>query len=185
MAPTSRADLTGATLEDANVQDANFRGASFGSDTSGVKRVRKASNWVLAHYSQEALTALGLLLQHEDRLKANDFHHYNFYPSGEVGILNFRRAVLNDANFSGVDLTSADFSSADLTGANLTYCSLKQAKFLNATLAHCDLSGADLSSATGITETQLKGAVLCKDTKLPDRLAKLASQQPCAEPPGQ
>jgi len=178
----SRADLSGATFEDANLQDATLRGANFGTDTFGVKRLRQAANWPLAHYSQEALTSLGLLLQHEDRLKTGDFHHY---PSGEVGILNFRRAALNDTNFSGVDLTTADFTSANLSNANLRACKLTQAKFLNAVLTHCDLSGADLSSATGLTAAQLLNAVLCKDTKLPARLAKLAGEEPCAAPPVQ
>lgn len=177
----SHADLTGATLQDANLQDAVVRGATFGDDTIGVRRVRQAANWLLAHYGQTALTALGLPLDHESRLKNNDFQRYDFYPSGEMGFLNFHHAVLTEATFNGVNLTSADFTSADLTSASFQKCNLKQAKFLNAALDHCDLSGADLSQATGLTAAQIGSAVTCKDTILPERFEKLGSKEPCRE----
>ena len=177
----THADLTRATLEDANLQGATLKGVTFGDeDTMGIKRVRQAANWLLAHYGPTALTALGLPLQHDDQLVKNDFQRYQLYPSGEpVGILNFHHAALNEANFNRVDLTSADFTSADLTGASLKGCKLDHAKFLNAILGHCDLRGAKLDQATGLTASQLKDVIMCEDTTLPNRLQRLASQDAC------
>jgi uncharacterized protein YjbI with pentapeptide repeats len=177
----THADLSGATLEDANLQGATLKGANFGNtDTGAIRRVRQSANWLFVHYGQSELTSLGLPLQHDDQLEKNDFQHYQLYPSGEpVGVLNFHHGVLADANFTGVDLSSADFTDADLTGATLKDCKLDHAKFQNAILTHCDLSGAKLDHATGLTASQLKDVILCKDTSLPDRLKKLASAEPC------
>jgi uncharacterized protein YjbI with pentapeptide repeats len=179
-AKLSGANMHNAFLVNANLSYADLRNAKLaGADLRGAN-LRQAANWLLAHYGQTALTALGLPLQHDDQLTKNDFQRYQLYPSGEpVGILNFHHAALNDANFDKVDLTSADFTAADLTGASLKECHLEHAKFLNATLGHSDLSGAKLDQATGLTASQLKDAIMCKDTTLPNRLQKLASQEAC------
>lgn len=72
-----------------------------------------------------------------------------------------RRTDLSSANLERANLSRADFTNAIFRGAN----------FKDAVLEGTILKGADLTNAKNLTPTQLKRAILDKNTKLPENLS--------------
>lgn len=72
---------------------------------------------------------------------------------------SFYRTNLEDAQMGGVDARRAKFVSALMAGANLDSAVLRDADFTSADLAGADLSGADLRGAR-LYQTTLKDADL-------------------------
>lgn len=94
---------------------------------------------------------------------------------GELIGANFAGANLSGANFSETSLSNADFTGANLSGANLKKADLKMAEFgdtdlTGADLAEANLKAADLKTAAGLTQDQIKSAILDEFTHLPDYL---------------
>ncbi len=65
-----RANLSGANLQGANLGLANLQGANLsGAEGLTASQVRAAYNWELAFYSDDFLKELGLLPDHNERVK--------------------------------------------------------------------------------------------------------------------
>jgi Pentapeptide repeats (8 copies) len=76
---------------------------------------------------------------------------------GEVDVLDLRATDLRGANFFGAHLEHARFQVAHLEGANF---------------ADAHLEGASLEGAIGLTEEQIRWAIMNPYTKLPDYLPR-------------
>jgi len=80
------------------------------------------------------------------------------------GLPGGRRALLQDRDFSGLDLTGMDFTQADLTGSNLRGAHAADTVWIGATAAGCDFTDADLSRAdftrAVLCGSSLRGALL-------------------------
>lgn len=89
-------------------------------------------------------------------LRANARYHRGL-PGG-------RRALLQDRDFSGLDVSGMDFSRADLTGSRLRGVHAPDTVWIGATAAGCDFTDADLSRAdftrAVLCGSSLRGAVL-------------------------
>lgn len=96
---------------------------------------------------------------------------------------DLRNADMENATLEGVDLAGADLSGANLcnarlNGANLQGCCLESANLQYAYLSEAHLGGAGLKGArlqgayltraTGVTQEQLKTAIMNKSTRLPE-----------------
>ena len=112
---------------------------------------------------QDGLQKLGLPRDHDDKLAERDFRGYKI-EGGQY----FYHANLVGANFENGELQRAHMDSADLSNANLRHCNLSAAIFTGTKLTKADLRGADLSHASGLTEAQLREAILDAGTKLPN-----------------
>jgi hypothetical protein len=89
---------------------------------------------------------------------------------------DLRRADLRGANLRGTIATGADLRwawlhEANLSRARLSRVDLRWASMNRTNLAGALLDGTDLREARGLTAEQLSGAMLDKDTRLPDDLA--------------
>jgi len=163
-----RADLRGANLSAANLMlvrphSANLEGAILDGAKFDKTDFSDAANWILARYSEDGLQKLGLPRDHDDKLAERDFRGYKI-EGGQY----FYHANLVGANFENGELQRAHMDSADLSNANLHHCNLSAAIFTGTKLTKADLRGADLSHASGLTEAQLREAILDADTKLPN-----------------
>lgn len=94
--------------------------------------------------------------------------------NADLSGVNLRRANLREARLDGADVSVADLGGADLSGASLVRANLRQANLREAFLGGADLSGADLNGAdlnganlrqANLIETSLGGADL-RDTSL-------------------
>ena len=156
-------DLTGADLNWANIQGADLYLAKID------RTVKHAANWILATYDPDRLVSLGLPADHAANLKRRDLRGYQIEDKWVV----FDSGKLNDFRFDDLDIAAAHFANADLSGASFVMAKLMKADFDGAKMTRTNLSGADLSHATGLTETQLRDAILSADTKLPELFSGL------------
>jgi hypothetical protein len=82
----------------------------------------------------------------------------------DLSCLNFRGAILTDADLSEANLSNANLSGADLSGAYLESANLQNADFHKASLALVNLISSNLSHAnltqTNITNANLSGATV-------------------------
>jgi uncharacterized protein YjbI with pentapeptide repeats len=88
---------------------------------------------------------------------------------------------LKSAYLTLSDLEKADLSFANLNGAELIFSCLEEADLERATLFKADLGGAVLSKARGLTEDQLRSAILNHETKLPPKFQHLVPDPPPEE----
>ena len=116
---------------------------------------------------------------HFANLYASDLSGSNFYGAEMAGALlmetnltraSFVRTNLSGANFENAVLDGADLSNAWLNHAHLKGARLNGANLSGANLRGVQIQGADLSSATGLTQSQLKDACGSLTTKLPPGL---------------
>ncbi len=88
----------------------------------------------------------------------------NFSSSDKLAGLDFRDAILENANFSYCDLSGADFTAARLMGARFYQATMHACNLTYADLAGADLSHADLEGATlqhiMVWDMNLEGAIL-------------------------
>ena len=94
---------------------------------------------------------------------------------GSLSGANFAGANLSEANFSETSLSNADLTGANLSGANLRKANLRMAELggadlTGADLAEANLKAAYLKNAIGLTQDQIKSAILDEFTHLPDYL---------------
>ncbi|WP_436530807.1 pentapeptide repeat-containing protein [Actinoplanes sp. HUAS TT8] len=87
----------------------------------------------------------------------------------------FTGSNMQQSHMSGASLTNAIFHRADLrgvrfNGANLAGASLKLAKCGGMQLKNADIRGATLAQTSGLTQTELKGAISDAATKIPGNL---------------
>ena len=80
------------------------------------------------------------------------------------------RAILPDANLTGVDLFEADLTRAWLSGANLSGANLRWANLSGANLNDAILDKAKLEGAKNLTAEQIQSASSCSGSILPDYL---------------
>lgn len=132
----SLADLSHARLFLTDVQHARFRGANFqyaelfAIQHMEVEQIKQASNYLLAYYDNAWLQKLGLGEDHNDRVEAKRFSHYNF-----------ERAKLNYADLRGADLINARLNQADMSRANLQGANLNGAELYRTNLKMANLEG--------------------------------------------
>jgi uncharacterized protein YjbI with pentapeptide repeats len=148
------ADLRGAILAYADLQQANLRGVK-GISKDLLSRTR---NYELAYYSQDSRDILGLRVDHNSRVAANNFGGYDLQNA------NLQNAKLTKANFNAARLQNANLRKATLTMAILNKADLKGAIFKDADLRRADLQGVDLRDAdlrgADLSEVNLQGADL-------------------------
>ena len=117
------ADLEGFNLNNANLQSADLRGAK------GLtkEQLAHARNWVLSLYSDDLLTALGLPVDHNDRVARRELRGYSLqganlrdahFTGFKLQKADFQEATLRDADFEGAELWWTNLSRANLQGAN-------------------------------------------------------------------
>ena len=188
----TRADFTGADLQGIEaleiiVQDADFTGAHMPKmifielDVSGtvfVKADLSASVFLKcrvkdADFSSSRMHRCSFV---DSPLKNVKFMGADFsngcFASGEseppgMENLSFKRAILTQANFQGMDLKRADLShtrlenaflgEADLTEADLSHAQAKNAQFRKARLTRAKLDGIDLAQGS-LAKAHLVGA---------------------------
>ena len=89
-------------------------------------------------------------------LRANNRFH--------AGLPGGRRALLQDRDFSGLDLTGYDFSRADVSGSRFAGVTAVGAVFIATTASACDFTDADLSrvdfTRAVLCGSSLRGALL-------------------------
>jgi uncharacterized protein YjbI with pentapeptide repeats len=90
---------------------------------------------------------------------------------------NLHRTQLNGTNLSSVVLSGSDLSQADLSKANLQGALLESvvvtdALFWGARLENAILRDVDFSEAIGLTESQLKTALIERNVRLPPGITK-------------
>jgi uncharacterized protein YjbI with pentapeptide repeats len=106
-----------------------------------------------------------------------------FLPQADLSGCFFRGARLDEANFTEANLTQAHLDAVYEPDGRirLPAPSLEGAGLEDANLTGAVLSGADLRSVEGLTEEQLKGAILDARVLLPPRLAHM---RPSTSPNG-
>lgn len=128
--PLQGANLRGAELEGFNLEDANLQGADL-REAKGLtkERLQGTRNWVLALYSEDLLTALGLPVDHDDRVARKDLGGYSVRGANLRGA-QFTGFKLQGADFQEANLRDADFEGAELWWTNLIRANLQGANFL-------------------------------------------------------
>lgn len=86
---------------------------------------------------------------------------------------DLRGADLREAHLEGAVLREAHLKEAKLDRAHLEGANLYEAHLEGANLGRAHLEGADLTGAKGLTEWQIRQAIIDKKTKLPDYLKHL------------
>ena len=162
------ANLVGANLRKANLRKANLREANlYGANLDGA-------NLNGADFREANL--LGANLVRADLFGA-DLREANLVVANLLGA-NLYGANLNGAYLFKANLDGAYLNEAYLDGANLDGAYLKGADLREANLKGADLSRANLSGVINLTKEQISVAITDENTKLPDHLQKLNSQQP-------
>jgi uncharacterized protein YjbI with pentapeptide repeats len=175
------AELRGVKLKGANLLKANIEGAKlWGPSSRPGKRVGfgegpkkdqiiQARCWPLSFLGGYSLIeALGLEQNHNERLKNRDLSGYN----------------LENTDLCGAYLERFNIKEAILKGAGLRDAYLRRADLERADLREAHLEGADLKGAKGLTEEQIRQAIIDENTKLPDylkHLEKSSSSKPKEE----
>lgn len=168
------ADLTGATVEGANLFGANLSNTKFEESV-----LRSARNWIFALYDTERLKLLHLALDHNNRVLNKDFSGYDLreipFDQNNLNDFNLSQANLFKVNLANASLKAANLrgstlSHASLIGAHLEKAILVGANLEGANLTGAHLEGADLTDATGLTQAQIRDAVIDDTTILPKTL---------------
>jgi len=89
-------NLGGSYLANANLENADVQGSDLRNAAVRPEEVPKMRNWLLASWDQDVLAALGLPLDHDDRVARKNFSGYNL---------------------EGRDLSICDLSNCDLQNA--------------------------------------------------------------------
>ncbi|MHB8069971.1 MAG: pentapeptide repeat-containing protein [Desulfobaccales bacterium] len=94
----------------------------------------------------------------------------SFLINTEFSRANLEGCALVQVNLSGASLAQAQLKSAKLTNSNLTGANLGGANMADAWLEKTCLKGANLMGVSGLTEEQIKSAIIDENTKIPDYL---------------
>lgn len=178
-----KANLKAAKLEGANIINANFESAILeGADLSSEKSSQKKTKveGTIFRNANMSKARLGWL-----NLDGLGFKEVNltgaFLKDASARYSDFRKAILSNANLTGVDFTGAKFDGAiikrakfqnailvevelrnlDFTLANLKYAILKGVDFSGMNLVGISLEGVDMSEAD-IRGTNLHKCCLIK-----------------------
>jgi uncharacterized protein YjbI with pentapeptide repeats len=147
----TNADLTGADLSGSDLRGANLQFAQLTNATLTGTDLRGADLT-----GASGLTAGQLQGAQRDASVSPNYSFQSLngvdFTLANVQYASFAYSDLQGANFASTNLQGADFSNAVLTGANL---------------AGANLSGANLSTAVGLTQSQVTGAITDSTTLLP------------------
>jgi len=140
-----RLDLNGVDLRGANLKGANLE-------------------WVLlmaSHLEYADLTEANL---------RNAILYGSFLNNTNLSTTNLEGCALVQVNLIGASLVQAKLKASNLANSNLTGANLGRANMDGAWLDKTCLKGANLMGAIGLTEDQIRSAIIDENTKLPDYL---------------
>ncbi|MGE3153435.1 MAG: pentapeptide repeat-containing protein [Nitrospiraceae bacterium] len=196
------ADLRGARLERANLRRAYLQGVRFGVLKDANTRLLLEKTQELLEKSVtalEKLTDIGIAqvrvmqeslevesqlmrLEEDEDLQPTDLQqaNLNFADLSDADLrgVHLEQAVMIGAQLQRAKLMGALLKRADLSRANLHKADLRAAVLSGASLHHAQLQSANLEYAIDLTQGQLDGACVDKDTRLPPHLMR---PKPCSE----
>ena len=179
------ADLRGARLDEATLSGANLQRARMEGCTGlDIRHLSEAANHVLALLDASMVVELGLPVDHNDRVEANDLQGYDL-KNADLRRADLTAATLTKANLSGANLDEARLSQANLEdaslmGASLVKGDLTRAVLADARLRDADLRDADLREIQILSTRQLAGTNV-SGAKLPDALKAFEALQSIKE----
>jgi uncharacterized protein YjbI with pentapeptide repeats len=159
------ADLDKAHLEGAYLEEANMEGAFPRAAYLEGAFLREAY-LKLTSFSGAHLKGADLRNAH---LEGADLWQAHL-ERAELIVANLKGANLHGANLEKANLKGADLEGADLEGANLEGADLTYAWNI---LGDFTLVGTNLIGVKGLTEKQIRQAIIDENTRLPDYLKHL------------
>jgi uncharacterized protein YjbI with pentapeptide repeats len=129
--------------------------------------VRRARNWLLAHYDLALLRKLGLPPNHSRRIADRDFCGYRL-AGAHLPFVELSGFALTEANLSRADLREARLCCVDLSGADLALADLREADLRRTDLRCANLRGADFCGASLVGADLLAADLANADLRLAD-----------------
>jgi uncharacterized protein YjbI with pentapeptide repeats len=161
-----KAILWGSDLDGAGLWGANLKGTDLGGTSlngADLENANLSESLLWVSNDEEPKRPSSLVKTRLTRA--------NLSKATLVGA-NMAQADLQDADLSHANLINANLAGAHLTGASLEdakfkFANLEEAVLLGANVNRVDFSGANLKHSMGLTDAQLKSAVLDSDTRMP------------------
>jgi uncharacterized protein YjbI with pentapeptide repeats len=170
------ADLRDADLSAANLLAADLRAADLSSADLREADLSSA-DLRLADLTSADVRAADLFtadLRDAD-LEDADLRNADL-ESADLRNANLGGADLRNANLGFTDLRNANLGFADFRNANLLFADLRNAELGYAEFTDAFLTHADLRDTIGVTEEQVKSAIINANTQLPKDLEHLKQE---------